>query len=283
MRNHTSFKIGGPVSEMWLPKSDTELRDTLALLHNRGVSPLLIGRGTNLLVSDSPLDIVVVKTYPELAKTEVRGNEIYAQSGAALSAVAALARDNSLTGLEFAHGIPGSLGGAIFMNAGAYGGDMAGVVTRVDAFDSGGELLGFTNEQCEFSYRNSIFSVTGDVILAAKIQLEPGDADEISAKMREFAERRRESQPLEFPSAGSAFKRPPPKNGEPQYAAQLIDAVGLRGYRVGGAAVSDKHAGFIVNLGGATCDDVLRVIEHVRNEVLRKFSVELEPEIKIVK
>jgi UDP-N-acetylmuramate dehydrogenase len=278
MRNHTSFKIGGPVSEMWFPKSDTELQDTLALLHNRGVSPLVIGRGTNLLVSDSPLDIVVVKTYPELAKTEVRGNEIYARSGAALSAIAALARDNSLTGFEFAHGIPGSLGGAIFMNAGAYGGDMAGVTAHVYAFDSGGELLGFTNEQCGFSYRHSVFSVTGDVILAAKIQLERGDADEIAAKMRDLAERRRESQPLDLPGAGSAFKRP--KNG---FAAQMIDEAGLRGYRVGDAAVSDKHAGFIVNLGGATCDDVLRVIEHVRSEVFKRFGVELEPEIRMIK
>lgn len=278
MRLHTSFKIGGPVRAMVFPKNANELSDTVCALRSAGIEPFVLGNGTNLLVAEKPLELVVVKTPQSDGGLEmISETEISAYSGVSLSRLASFAAGRSLTGLEFAHGIPGSVGGAVFMNAGAYGGEVGELITSVNALLPVGEFKRFTRDECVFSYRHSIFSGNGAVILDAVFELKRGDKTEINAKMRELAAERREKQPLDLPSAGSAFKRP--ANG---YAAKMIDECGLRGFRIGGAAVSDKHAGFIVNLGSASFDDVLRVIDHVKNEVQKRFDIQLMPEIRII-
>lgn len=278
MARHCSFRIGGPVSAMALPSSAEETVRLCRLLREAGITPLVMGRGTNLLVTDAPLSRFVVKLGEGMSSTERRSEtELFAQSGAALSRLAAAACDQGLAGLEFAHGIPGSLGGAVSMNAGAYGGEMKDVVRCVLYLDSDMELREARGHALDFSYRRSRFSDTDDVILGAVVSLAPGDPGEIAGRMRELLDRRRASQPLELASAGSTFKRP--QNG---YAAALIEKAGLKGYAVGGACVSEKHAGFVVNLGGATFDDVRRVMEHVQETVFRLFGVALEPEVKII-
>ena len=284
MNRHTSFKIGGPVAELWLPQTKLDLTDAFAKLKRCGVTPLLFGNGSNLLFSDETKDIIAVKTVPSLGAVKLLGDTaVYAECGVTLARLALFAAENSLAGLEFAHGIPGSVGGAIYMNAGAYGGELGQAVRCVDILTAEGELTSLTREQCDFSYRHSVFHDNGAIVLSAVFDLSPSRETDIRAKMHELSVARREMQPLEYPSAGSAFKRPAAKNGEPQFAAAMIDECGLKGFRVGGAAVSNKHAGFVVNLGGATCDDVLRVLEHVQTVVFGRFGVTLEPEIKVVR
>jgi UDP-N-acetylmuramate dehydrogenase len=278
MARHCSFHIGGPVTAMALPCSAEETAQLCRVLREAGITPLIMGKGTNLLVTDAPLSRFVVRLGEGMSAMERRSEtELFAQSGAALSRLASAACAQGLAGLEFAHGIPGSIGGAVSMNAGAYGGEMKDVVRSVLYLDEELELREAHGPALGFSYRRSRFSDTGDVILGALVSLVPGDPAEIGGRMRELADRRRASQPLDLYSAGSTFKRP--QNG---YAAALIEKAGLKGYTVGGACVSEKHAGFVVNLGGASFDDVRRVMEHVQETVFRLFGVALEPEVKII-
>ena len=277
MRRHCSFRIGGPCVGLVLPRTLEEMGGVLRALQDMNDLPLILGNGTNLLVTDEPLDRIVVGT-ERLQQVERDEDGLFALAGVPLSRLAALSADWGLAGLEFAHGIPGTLGGAVVMNAGAYGGEMKDVVESTMFMDARGELDSLCGDEHDFAYRHSAFSAGDKTVLGCRIQLAPGDPEAIRARMAELMERRRASQPLDKPSAGSAFKRP--KTG---YAAALIDQAGLKGYRVGDAAVSEKHAGFVVNLGEARFDDVLAVLEHVKSEVLRQFGVELEPEIKIVR
>ena len=235
-----------------------------------------MGNGSNLLVGDKGIRGAVIKIGNGMSECDTDGTQITAQSGIKLSRLANTALKNGLCGLEFASGIPGTLGGAVSMNAGAYGGEMKDVVTSVTYLDK--DLSLRETDDAGFSYRRSRFSDTDCIVLGAKISLHEDDPDAIRERMRSLAERRRSSQPLDMPSAGSTFKRP--AGG---YAAALIDEAGLKGYTVGGAQVSEKHAGFVVNRGGACFDDVLRLIEHIRNEVYRVSGIELEPEVKIIR
>jgi len=277
LKNHTSFRIGGPVRVMFFPESVKTLTENYQILSEHKVTPLILGNGTNILASDSPLDKVVIRT------TELRGcirtgeNEITAEAGAPLRKISELARDCGLAGFEFAHGIPGALGGAVLMNAGAYGGEMKDVIHSTTAYDYENGEFTITGADHDFSYRHSRFSDTRCVILSSKIKLREGSAEEIGTMIDELTARRRKTQPLDASSAGSVFKRP--KEG---YAAALIELAGLRGLTVGGAQVSEKHAGFIINRGDATFSDVTTLIDKVRETVSMFFNVELEPEIRII-
>lgn len=277
MREHCSFRIGGLARAMAFPADAEQAECLLQLLAGFEVEPLIIGNGTNLLVSDEPEDLFVIKTSAMTSVERVGERSVRAGAGITLAKLALFARDAGLGGLEFAHGIPGSLGGAVSMNAGAYGGEMKDVVRAVTFLDSDAELFTLSGEELEFSYRHSVFSDTDAFILSAELELSPAVPDEIGETMRALAEKRRASQPLDKPSAGSTFKRP-----ATGYAAALIDECGLKGYRVGGACVSEKHAGFVVNDSGATFEDVIAVMEHVHDTVLEKTGVELEPEVKII-
>lgn len=280
LARHTSFRIGGPVRALVLPRSEEELIQATAILQNGGQTPLIIGNGSNLLAVDGPIHRVAIKTFDGVsALRRLEGNTIYAASGTLLARVAIFARDQGLTGLEFAHGIPGTLGGAVYMNAGAYGGEMGQVVTRVHYLDEQLNRQTAAGAELAFAYRHSRFCDNPNLlILGAELTLIPGDPAEIGATMDQLSAKRRASQPLEFPSGGSTFKRP--KTG---YAAAMIDEAGLRGYTIGGAQVSEKHAGFVINRGDATCDDVLRLMAHIQETVLQQTGVELEPEVKLIR
>ena len=276
MSAHTTLHIGGPAAAMAFPRGDA-LGRTVALALKAGVKPLLVGSGSNILAPDGVLDRFVVMTRSGEPEIRVEGTSVCAEAGATLAKIAAAARDAGLTGFEFAAGIPGTLGGALLMNAGAYGGEIKDVAASTVWLDGNGDKRETVGAGHGFGYRQSIFANTEAYILSGRIDLAPGDPEAIRARMDELAEKRRASQPLDVPSAGSAFKRP--ANG---YAAAMIDGCGLRGLRVGGACVSEKHAGFIVNTGGATCADVLELIEKVRRAVFERFGTELEPEIRVV-
>ena len=277
MSRHCSFRIGGACDAMLLPSSIEDVEAVCALLAECGEKPFLMGNGTNLLVTDAPLHRIVLRMGEDFSRIDpVNGTALRAESGATLSRLALFAAARGLAGLEFAHGIPGTLGGAVSMNAGAYGGEMKDVVTSVTYLEK--DLSLRETDDAGFSYRRSRFSDTDCIVLGAKISLHEDDPDAIRERMHSLAERRRSSQPLDMPSAGSTFKRP--AGG---YAAALIDEAGLKGYTVGGAQVSEKHAGFVVNRGGACFDDVLRLIEHIQSEVYRVSGIELEPEVKIIR
>ena len=280
MSRHTSFRIGGPARRMAYPKTGEELSRVLHLAKECGAEVFLLGNGTNLLVADEGIDRLVVDTTKYLQKIELMedGVTIRAEAGASLAAIAVFAWKNSLKGLEFAHGIPGSLGGAVVMNAGAYNGTMDQVVTKVTALMPDGEIRTLAAEELEFRYRHSVFSDCDAVVLSAELRLEHGDESAIRAEMDALMERRRSSQPLEFPSAGSTFKRP-----VGHFAGALIEKNGFKGVRIGGAEVSEKHAGFVINRGGATCADVLALMEQIRSTILEKDGVEIEPEVKIIR
>ncbi|MDR0671675.1 MAG: UDP-N-acetylmuramate dehydrogenase [Oscillospiraceae bacterium] len=279
MRRHTSFAIGGPADLMALPNSPAALAALLTLARRRETPVLLMGNGTNLLVSDRGVRGLVIKTHSGLSGLRRSGEcEIVAGCGALLSELASAAARWGLSGLAFAHGIPGTVGGAVYMNAGAYGGEMSHVVRRTSYAGTTGQFGVLTGPAHEFSYRRSFFTGhRGAFALEITLTLTPGDPEAIRAETEALDERRRTSQPLALPSAGSVFKRPP--DG---HAAPLIEACGLKGARVGGATVSDKHAGFIVNNGGATCDDVRRLIEQIQERVRAETGVQLEPEIGLV-
>ncbi len=275
LKNYTSFGIGGPAEVLLLPASPAELAELCALLRRLGVRPLVLGNGSNVLAPDEGLRGAVIVT-KRAAAMERQGDRIVADCGASLTKIAAFAAEEGLAGLEFAYGIPGTLGGALIMNAGAYGGELKDVTVRVEYLDGELRRQKAEGEALDFSYRHSRFG-PGDVVLRAELRLEPGDRETIRARCRELTEKRRASQPLEKPSAGSAFKRP--AGG---YAAALIDQAGLKGYAVGGAQVSEKHAGFVVNRGGATASDVKKLLEDVQKAVYDRTGILLEPEIKIL-
>lgn len=273
MAKYTSFHIGGGAKRMVFPKTEAEAALAVSACKAVGVQLLVIGKGTNLLVADEGLDYVVMNT-ASMNEIRVEGTRVYAQAGASLFRIAVAAQQAGLAGLAFAHGIPGSLGGAVAMNAGAYGGEMKQVIHSVTALFSDG-IRTLSAEEVQFGYRRSIFSKEDGVVLSAVMELEHGDAAAIRAEMDDLMQRRKTSQPLEFPSAGSTFKRP-----EGYFAGTMIDQCGLKGTAVGGAEVSVKHAGFIVNKGGATCADVLKLIGLVQDRVFETFGVRLEPEVK---
>ena len=277
MKSRTSFKIGGIVRAMYFPESTDEAISLISLLRENEVVPFVMGNGTNLLVSDKPNDIVVINT-AGLCSIERTGDaEITAGSGVLLSKLAMFALSCGLSGLEFAHGIPGSLGGAVCMNAGAYGGEMKDVVSSTTVCAKGATPLSVVGEQQDFSYRHSRFSESSEAVLYSVIKLGHGAVEDIREKMDGLFAKRRASQPLDFPSAGSVFKRP--KDG---FVGAMVEQAGLKGYMSGGAQVSEKHAGFIVNRGGATFSDVMKVIEHVKETIYSRFAIELELEIKVI-
>ena len=288
MARHTTFQVGGPVPVMALPKDGGEAQTVLHIAAMEfGIRPFFMGKGSNLLVSDAGADLLVVKAYDGLGRLELLpGGEwpgyqtILAGSGVSLARLSNFALEHGLTGLEFAHGIPGSVGGGVYMNAGAYGGELGQVVSSVSAVGLPCEedVRRYVNPQ--FSYRHSRFQEQDEFILRACFTLKPGNPAEIRAKMDDFAQRRREKQPLEYPSAGSTLKRPAPADGRPVYAAALIDQCGLKGLAVGGAQVSEKHAGFVINRGGASCRDILELIAQVRERVFRETGITLEPEVR---
>ena len=277
LKNYTSFKIGGPVRVMFFPESTTCLTDICSTLDEFEITPLIIGNGSNMLASDEKLDLIVINT-SKLSSIELTDtNEITAEAGVLLSKLAVFSYENGLSGLEFAHGIPGTLGGAVVMNAGAYDGEMKTVVHSTTAFNTKRGVYILSAAEQEYSYRSSIFSNTDDIVLSSVIKLQKGEKESIKQKMDEYSARRSESQPLDMPSGGSTFKRP--KEG---YAAALIEQAGLKGYTVGGAQVSEKHAGFVVNRGNATFADTIAVIEHVRETIFEQFGALLELEVKII-
>jgi UDP-N-acetylmuramate dehydrogenase len=277
MRNHTSMRIGGPVRVMFFPETDSDLTKLCDILDECKAAPLIMGNGSNLLADDKPLDIVAIKTTGLDSIEKTGETEITAGAGVLLSKLALFACECGLSGLEFAHGIPGSLGGAVFMNAGAYGGEMKDVIIETAAYSPGIGKKTVTGEEHGFSYRRSRFTDTGEVVLQSTVRLKTAGTESIRLKMDELNALRRGSQPLDIPSAGSTFKRP--RSG---YAAALIEQAGLKGYSFGGAQVSEKHAGFVVNRGGASFYEVMTVIEHVRETVLKQSGIELEPEVRII-
>ena len=279
MSRHTTFRVGGPAALMALPRGEEAKAVEAAFRCN--VTPFFLGNGSNLLVSDQGYDGFVVKLSGTYGEGEVYDNELMVGGAMLLSRAANLALEHGLTGLEWAAGIPGTVGGAVTMNAGAYGGEIAQVLHQVNALDYDSRLTVVQNKECDFSYRHSAFSDGRRLILEALFLLTPGDPAAIKERMEGLAAQRKAKQPLEYPSAGSTFKRPPSlADGTAVYAAALIDQCGLKGLTVGGAQVSEKHAGFIINKGGATCRDILELMEEVKRRVLEETGVALEPEVK---
>ena len=276
LSRHTSFRIGGPAELMALPRNTGELAAVLSAARDAGVIPVLLGAGTNVLAPDAGKRGLIICTRDCLTGIRrVDDTEVFAMAGATLASVAMYACKKGLTGLEFAHGIPGTVGGGIYMNAGAYGGELRQIAEKTTVMTMDGELLEISGEAQGFGYRTSAFQSMNCVIVESVFRLVPGSRDEITAKMQDLASRRRASQPLDMPSAGSTFKRP--VGG---YAAALIEQAGLKGQGVGGAQVSVKHGGFGVNCGGATEDDVLRTIEMIQKRVYETSGISLEPEVK---
>ena len=276
---YTTFKIGGACDILVRINSVEVLSEAVKYCKSADMPYHVIGKGSNILVSDGGVRGAVLLLGSDFTGISVSGGIVSCQAGAALSSVCVAARDHSLSGLEFAYGIPGSVGGAVFMNAGAYGGEVSDVFLSCDYLDESGGFLIKTLErgESEFSYRKSPFTGTRNIILSAKFKLNPGGRTKISADMDDFMLRRKTKQPLEYPSAGSTFKRPP---GD--YASRLIDICGLKGLSAGGAEVSEKHAGFIVNKGGASCGDVLTLIEAVRERVFKETGITLEKEVEVI-
>ena len=276
MSRHTSFRIGGPVRLLAIPHNEVELIAALKAARELDITPFPLGNGSNLLCSDEPMERFVIQTLNALDTLELlEGNRIRCGAGVLLSRLAAFAQKHALTGLEFASGIPGTLGGGAVMNAGAYNGELKDVLVETRYVTLDGEIGTLRGEEQGFGYRTSAF-VGGDrIIVGGLLQLTPGDGAAIAERMADLNQRRRDKQPLDYPSAGSTFKRP-----EVGFAAALIDQCGLKGLQVGGAQVSPKHAGFVVNVGGATCADVLALTEQIHETVLRQTGVSLELEIK---
>lgn len=275
---HTSFRIGGPAEVMAFPSSLAELQALLRLSAQEGIRVRLLGAGTNILAPDGGVRGLVIVTSGALTGLSMPDAvHIEAMSGVTMARLACFARDNGLTGLEFAHGIPGTVGGGVFMNAGAYDGEMAQVIDWVDCLDETGAAHRLGKDELKLGYRTSVFSQLPWSIVGAHLTLTTGDETAIREKMADLAQRRRSKQPLEYPSAGSTFKRP-----VGHFAGGLIEQCGLKGTKVGGAQVSEKHAGFVINAGGATCRDILALIRLVRATVLEQTGVTLEPEVRLL-
>ena len=277
MSQHTTFKIGGPADYFLMPDKGEDVGRVIKICKEKEIPYFILGDGSNLLVGDGGYRGAVIQIYRNMSSVTVEGNEITAQAGALLSAVAAAAKNASLTGFEFAGGIPGTIGGAVVMNAGAYGGEMKDVLTEVTVMNAEGDIFTLPTEELELGYRTSIIKTAGYIVLEAKIRLKEGDPEVIRETMKDLTIRRTTKQPLEYPSAGSTFKRP-----EGYFAGKLIMDSGLAGYQVGGAQVSEKHCGFVINAGDATARDVRTLMDNVRDIVYKKYGVTLEPEVKFL-
>lgn len=275
MKKHTTFRIGGPADYFVCPGSGEEVERVITICKEENTPYYIIGNGSNLLVSDQGYRGVIIQIYKEMNSIRIEGTCIVAQAGALLSKIAVTALEAELTGFEFAAGIPGTLGGACVMNAGAYGGEMKDVLEEVTVLDENGQLLTLKKDKLELGYRTSIIAKKNYTVLEARIQLKEGNKEDIKALMNELKEKRVSKQPLEYPSAGSTFKRP-----EGYFAGKLIQDTGLRGFRVGDAMVSKKHCGFVINAGEATAADVDMLMKQVSAKVQEKFGVPLEPEVK---
>lgn len=275
MSRHTTFRIGGPADYFIMPRSAEEIKAAIALCKEAEIPYYIIGNGSNLLVGDGGFRGAVIQIYRNMSQVWAEGDSIRAQAGALLSKIAAEALEHSLTGFEFASGIPGTLGGAVMMNAGAYGGEMKHVLSEAKVLSRDGEQFSLKADEMEMGYRTSIVAKRDYIVLEATLALKPGRSEEIRARMEELKEKRVSKQPLEYPSAGSTFKRP-----EGHFAGQLIENAGLRGFSVGGAQVSEKHCGFVINKGNATSKDVLSLMEQVQDRVEAMSGVRLEPEVR---
>ena len=277
MKDHTSFKIGGPVDVMILPRNEEEIVRAVEICRREKLEYMVMGNGSNLLIKDGGIRGVIIKISDNFKNIEVKGDRIYAEAGALLNAISRNALENELAGFEFATGIPGALGGAMTMNAGAYGGEMKDVVESVRVLDKEGNIREFSNEEMHFRYRGSRVSDEGLIVLSVVFKLEAGKREDIKATIDDLTHKRTSKQPLEYPSGGSTFKRP-----EGYFAGKLIDDSGLRGLRYGGAEVSKKHCGFVINVEEATCKDVLTLIDTIKKTVRDNYKVELEREIKLI-
>jgi len=277
MHKHTSFRIGGNAEVMAFPKTKEELAEVLRLSATCGVKPAILGAGSNVLAPDEGMSGIVICLKDALNGVEMLDEtHIRVMAGVTMTRAAVFAANHSLAGMEFAHGIPGTVGGGVYMNAGAYGGELKDITESVEIMDFSGNIRILSNQEMEFSYRHSRLEDSGEIVVSAVFVLQKGETEIIRAKMKELQAKRSASQPLDLPSAGSAFKRP-----AQGYAAALIDQTGLKGYQVGGAAISTKHAGFAVNLGGATASDVQALLQQVSDLVYEKHGIRLEPEVRI--
>ena len=275
MKNHTTFKIGGPAQYYVTPESVTQIQEVVSLCRDMNIPLHVIGNGSNILVGDDGVDGVVLALFNTFSDYEIKDNVITAQAGMSLIKLAVIALREGLTGLEFASGIPGSVGGAVYMNAGAYDGQMKDVVTSVTVLDEAGNIRILGRDELDMGYRTSAVAKNNMIVLQVVIELKAGDKEQIKARMNQLSELRKQKQPLEYPSAGSTFKRP-----EGYFAGKLIADAGLKGYSIGGAAVSEKHAGFVVNMGGATAKDVVELTDYIKKRIMEQFGVTLELEVK---
>ena len=275
MKNHTTFKIGGPAQYYVTPESVTQIQEVVSLCRDMNIPLHVIGNGSNILVGDDGVDGVVLALFNTFSDYEIKDNVITAQAGMSLIKLAVIALREGLTGLEFASGIPGSVGGAVYMNAGAYDGQMKDVVTSVTVLDEAGNIRILGRDELDMGYRTSTVAKHNMIVLQVIIELKAGDKEQIKDRMNQLSELRKQKQPLEYPSAGSTFKRP-----EGYFAGKLIADAGLKGYSIGGAAVSEKHAGFVVNMGGATAKDVVELTDYIKKRIIEQFGVTLELEIK---
>lgn len=275
MSRHTTFRVGGPADFFVTPKAKEEVRDVIRICKEAGMPYYIIGNGSNLLVSDAGYRGVIVQIYKEMNEVKVEGDLVKAQAGALLSGIAAKALGAELSGFEFASGIPGTIGGACVMNAGAYGGEMKDVLESVTVLTGEGKIIELGRNELELGYRTSVIAKKGYIVLGAVLKLERGDGEKIKTYMDELKEKRVTKQPLEYPSAGSTFKRP-----EGYFAGKLIEDAGLRGFQVGGAQVSEKHCGFVINRDHATAADIMKLMRQVQIRVKENSGVDLEPEVK---
>ena len=276
MKNRCTFKTGGNASYFVMPENASQIADTIKFAKDNNIKYFVIGNGSNLLVSDNGFDGIIICIGKNMSDIKVDGTKITASAGATLAKVASVALKNSLCGFEFASGIPGTIGGAVYMNAGAYGGEMSHVVTKTTYVDIDGNIKQVEGDNHLFGYRTSVFK-NGGIVVECEIQLQKGVDSEIQALMTDFNNRRKEKQPLEYPSAGSTFKRP-----EGYFAGKLIEDSGLGGFSIGGAQVSEKHKGFVINKGDATTKDIIDVIRHVQKTVYQNYNVHLETEVRFL-
>lgn len=275
MKKHITFRVGGPADYFLTPETVEQVQKIVMFLKKNNIPYYIVGNGSNLLVGDLGYRGAIIQIYQKMNQIRTDGEYIYADAGALLSKIAAEALSKELTGFEFASGIPGTLGGAVMMNAGAYGGEIKQVIQEATVLTQAGEIVKRTVDEMELSYRSSIFSKNGDIVLSAVLKFEKGNKEAIRARMDELKEQRVTKQPLEYPSAGSTFKRP-----EGYFAGKLIQDAGLRGFQVGGAQVSEKHCGFVINKDHATAADIVSLMEQVSDKVEAQFGVRLEPEVK---